>query len=72
MEQPDTTEKVIRFGCGFTFGLFFSFLCMQVWLVIEGYWLLSFVLLVAIICGVLAIRKGDNFWYKIKDNYWWW
>ncbi len=69
MMPPDTTEKALRFGCGFTFGLvagfFTAFQCIaSTW---GGLAALAFAS--AVISGLLAMKYGDTFWYSLKD--WW-
>ena len=56
----DKTEGVIRFVCGAGFG---SLFCAG-WGVSTG-WLIS----IALLCGCLAYKHGDRFWYKMSD--WW-
>ena len=67
VEPPDTLEKRIRFGCGFTFGAGAAVL----WLLFSswrGYYILAACLALALICGYAAVKLGDRFWH---DNPWW-
>jgi len=56
----DKTEGVIRFVCGAGFGTltFWRFGPSMFWFA-----------LVCVLCGYLAYKHGDRFWYKISD--WW-
>jgi hypothetical protein len=67
--EPDASEKRIRFGCGFIFGGLFGFIVVlrevyqmtgMAWTCIAG---------IAILCGCLALRYGDEFWESITK--WW-
>jgi hypothetical protein len=71
MENPDKTEKVIRFGCGFTFGIVVTFISANLWLVVEGFWSIAAALVAGLFCGYMALREGDHFWTNLK-KYWWW
>lgn len=72
MEPPDTLEKVIRFGCGFTFGaLVFAGGSMTL-AVASGQALLATVVAVGIVFGWLAMRFGDPFWHRLASLYRWW
>ncbi len=69
--EPDSCEKRLRFGCGFTFGAVVSFISA-----LEGlapytgtFW--AAVLGVAVITGLLAVRYGDDFWRKVLDWFRW-
>ncbi len=72
MEPVDSTEKGIRFGCGFVFGLFlFGF---------SGYWIITegrgaylfFVGVAATGLGLAAVKFGDAFWRWISRWLSWW
>ena len=63
--KPDPTEKSLRFGCGFVFGVVVGsiFIMRQVhamggfeWACVAG---------IAIIFGFLALFGGDDFWHAI-------
>jgi high-affinity Fe2+/Pb2+ permease len=76
--KPDQFEKRLRFGCGFLFGLLVggvlailliikllqggaaSFYGMKVTVVavVPG---------MAVLCGWLAMRRGDRFWHQAID-----
>jgi hypothetical protein len=69
MRRPDKTEKALRFGCGFTFGLVAGFfaafrLVMSTWGELAALAFAS-----AFICGLLAMKYGNAFWHSLKD--WW-
>jgi hypothetical protein len=63
------SEKITRFGCGALLGLLLATV------LIFEFALSSFGLMVAVIssavfvCGILALKYGDEFWLFIKD--WW-
>ena len=58
-------EKVTRFGCGAVFGLFFGFfLVLKFSLASLGIAAVTIVGAIGI-CGFLALRYGDEFWYAI-------
>ena len=62
MEPIDRTEKGIRFGCGFVFGLLL-FGVSSIWFVYEDPGLhVSAVLIASIAFGLAALRFGDAFW----------
>jgi hypothetical protein len=58
-------EKVTRFGFGAVFGLFFGFfLVLKFALASFGIAVMTIVGAICI-CGLLALRHGDRFWYAI-------
>lgn len=62
MNPTDKTEKSLRFGCGFVFGLFL-FGLSSVWFIYEDHEIyLATVLVSAIVFGLGALRFGDAFW----------
>ncbi len=69
---PDTSEKAIRFGCGFVVGLMlgvgsiFGLLSEPIELAIGGS------LVVAMVCGYLAMRRGEGFWESLSRWFWFW
>ena len=66
VEPTDKTEKGIRFGCGFIFGLFlFGF--SAYWFITEGRSLyVILVLSAAVVLGLAAMVFGDAFWRWIS------
>ncbi len=71
-EQPDKTEKAIRFGCGAGFGFIFGFYLIDVWLLLWSFSVsVIAAVLIAFILGCLAVRYGDYFWERLKDWLWW-
>lgn len=34
--------------------------------------MVAFVVVVAIVCGLLAVRYGDLFWKRLSRWFWWW
>lgn len=71
MEKPDRIEKEVRFGCGFAFGLLVGFFVAARHIYNSAGWLAVVTLVIAILCGLLAVRYGDRFWHSLK-NWWWW
>jgi hypothetical protein len=69
--EPDAMERWIRFVCGFFFGLGLAFLLvLRQPLAGDGSNLLVLGA-TAGVCGLLATRFGDQFWYWISGNLWW-
>ncbi len=66
--KPDPLEKKIRFGCGFLFGLVFGFLGTGrvMYRVMYRYnsaeIVVTCAVIVAFVCGWLALKYGDRFW----------
>ena len=65
--EPDPSEKSIRFGCGFVFGgvVAFLFALREMAEIAGPFW--AFVLGVAVVFGVSAVRYGDAFWHAAVD-----
>lgn len=69
--EPDKTEKSIRLGCGFAFGLIVGFFWMAE-AVMDSWGLpAAIIFVIAIICGVLAMKQGDSFWHSLR-SWWFW
>lgn len=69
--EPDALERGIRFAFGFVFGVGLAFLLtLRQPLATDGANLLVMGA-TAGVCGLLAVRFGDQFWYWISDNLWW-
>jgi hypothetical protein len=69
--EPDASENRIRFGCGFTFGLIAGFFSAITHIYDTWGPIISISLFAALVCGWLAKKYGDAFWYSIK-NWWFW
>ncbi len=66
MEPVDNTERGIRFGCGFVFGLLL-FGLSAIWFITEGLSAyLIFVFVAATALGLAAVKFGDAFWRWIS------
>ena len=70
--KPDNAELGIRFGCGFAAGILLAALGLVSLFRFEIFqfpgWAIVFVVLGAAgVCGCLAAKKGDNFWYSLKE-----
>jgi hypothetical protein len=74
--KPDSLEKKVRFGCGFLFGLVIGLLeFTRIFLFSSGSTLIVTVGIVAVVCGLLALKYGDRFWYyvleRLRGLIWW-
>jgi hypothetical protein len=69
VEPPDRLEKGVRFGCGFLFGgaLGVGALLTSLW---SAHYIVTCVLVIALICGYAAMKFGDSFWENVRG--WWW
>ncbi len=68
--EPDALERGIRFASGFFFGVGLAFLLtLRRPLATDGANLLAMGA-TAGVCGLLATRFGDRFWYWISANLW--
>lgn len=66
-EDPDISEaeKVTRFGCGAVFGVFFGFF-LVIRFALSSFGLAAVAIVGAVcVCGYLALKYGDEFWYSI-------
>lgn len=74
MDHPpiDEAEKRIRFGCGFVAGVVIaaSILLPMVWDHAGAIW--AVIVAVGIVCGLCALRYGDDFWTRLIDWTKWW
>ncbi|MEW5931650.1 MAG: hypothetical protein AB1941_29630 [Gemmatimonadota bacterium] len=69
--EPDALERGIRFACGFFFGVGLAcLLTLRQPLATDGANLLVMGAAAAV-CGVMALRFGDAFWYWISDHLEW-
>jgi len=67
--EPDKSEKITRFGCGALFGILVG-IGLVIRFAIASFGLVVGVILGAIlVCGFLALKHGDEFWYSLKN--WW-
>ena len=66
MEPPDNIEKGIRFGCGAVAGVALAITSMLSISIVKGWYLVAFVCIWAVVCGVAAMRYGDKFWHNIS------
>jgi|GEM_PF-886081 len=76
--KPDKEEKGIRFGCGSLFGLLIGlFLCFNTLFgdlfFTNNLVILGIITSLILLCGFLAMKKGDKFWYNLSKLFpWWW
>jgi hypothetical protein len=68
--EPDKFEKGVRFGCGSIFGFVLGlYLFLNLFVFENSIIAIIAVFTIVFICGFLAMKKGDRFWYSIKS--WW-
>ena len=65
--KPGVPGKVTRFIFGFIIGAIISISALNNSFYDIFYISLFIALSVSVICGILAIKKGDSFWDSIKD-----
>ncbi len=68
--EPDGMEKGIRFGCGFLFGAVWGVWASLTWLADATNWWIASAAVIAIVCGLLAMRFGDRFWEWVAKRGW--
>ena len=71
-EGPDALEKGVRFGCGFIFGLVMGAASFVIALADDMSSYAIGTLVLAIVCGVAALRYGDAFWNWLARNWRFW
>lgn len=66
-EDPEigTTEKVTRIGCGALLGFVFGFYMIVKYSVESFGGAAALVVAATCVCGYLALKYGDEFWYRI-------
>jgi hypothetical protein len=69
---PDSSEKRLRFGCGFLFGALLAFLVglRELEAFTGTFW--AVVISIAFLFGIFAMRQGDEFWHGLSDWFRWW
>ena len=72
MSKPLPGENKVRFGCGFIFGFIFGGISLAGVFYESGNQLAIAAVLFGVGCGLAAMRYGDAFWHRIKNNGWWW
>lgn len=66
-EDPeiDAAEKVTRFGCGALLGIFAGIgIAIKLTLYSFG-WVAAVIVGAVLVCGFLALKYGDGFWYAV-------
>ncbi len=63
--EPDKSEKRIRFGCGFTFGLVVGFFGAARHIYSSAGGITAGAFVTAILFGWLAMKYGDRFWESL-------
>lgn len=66
--EPDSTEKGLRFGCGALMGVVIGVGESLRYFPTEAYGFIGVVILTAIVCGLLAVRRGNRFWHGLADS----
>ena len=70
--KPDPLEKKVRFGCGFAFGLVIGFFEFARSLYRSAGMTIALTVIAALVCGWLALKYGDRFWYGVMKRWRWW
>ncbi len=70
--KPDPLERKIRFGCGFIFGLVLGLLEFARTMYKSVGLVAVLTVMAALVCGWLALKYGDRFWYGILQRWRWW
>ena len=66
--EVDSTEKVLRFGCGALFAISFSvYSAIDLMFDESGFIFILFMLMTIIVFGFLAMKYGNRFWYSLKE-----
>jgi len=69
--QPDTQEKVIRFGCGALIGTLFGISVSLWWFDFTSKRTILCIAAGIVISGYLAMRLGDRYWESLSKWLWW-
>jgi len=62
VQNADSAEKGIRFGCGFVFGLLVGGISSLRWYYEAGNSTAVATIVIALVFGFAALRFGDVFW----------
>lgn len=71
-DPPEWVAHAFRFSCGAVFGAVVSLTSFFFISLSQWYWVLAIALVLAVACGYLAMRYGDDFWHWLADNWWFW
>ena len=67
-DEIDSTEKVLRFGCGALFAISFSvYFAIDLMFNELGFIFILFMLMTSLVFGFLAMKYGNRFWYSLKE-----
>ncbi len=74
--KPDNIDNGMRFGCGGLFGLLIGCYIGIRFFLFNNNMIAFFTTIVSLICicGFMAMKHGDRFWYsleKLKNWIWW-
>ncbi|MCP3981124.1 MAG: hypothetical protein GY716_17640 [bacterium] len=61
--RPDPTEARLRLGCGGVFGFLVAFGMLMSGKLTNETLFVALVFVLPLVCGVLAYRYGDSFWF---------
>ena len=65
-DEPDRLEKGIRFGCGTMIGILIA-LKLTYRILIDHSGFLAATCIIALVCGLLAVKYGDRFWDTVIE-----
>jgi hypothetical protein len=68
--QPDRLEKGIRFVCGFALGAVLGSFAAAYYDAPGLGAAVGIAAATAVVCGLLAVRYGDRFWYGLRRLRW--
>ncbi len=67
-DQPDYTEKGIRFGCGGLFGLFVALMhSVDIAFIKSDGFMILHLIACFIFFGTLAVKLGNYFWDNLRQ-----
>ena len=74
MEPPSAAEKRLRFAFGLGLGFVIGASIALRYFRFEGPYTVTSLVVAPLLCGILAMRFGDRFWYAVGDfarGLWW-
>ncbi|MCB9536774.1 MAG: hypothetical protein H6704_11030 [Myxococcales bacterium] len=69
--DPDSGAAGVRFGCGAVVGLAAGFASTVSFVELGPLGVTLLCLGTALVFGLLAMRRGDRFWERLRDWLWW-
>lgn len=64
---PDRAERLIRFVCGAIFGAGFGIGLSLLVFNLSARGVCALALAFAALCGLLAMQRGDRFWWELRS-----